>query len=349
MDSRHVIFPENLNYQGDQIFIETIKQSLLIQGSEEWKLLTKTSISSGQITIYKLSGTFFPQLPGLLAVAEIDLKKVLNNEQELFNLLKTQYKQVYINLLIQYGCKPQRVWSFLPQIHQKITETETLYTLFNAARSAAFEEIEKEYRFSFQEFHSYPAATCVGTKHGSTKWILIMYGFLNSSYYTTFENPDQIPAFKYPKIYSKVPPKFSRALVSENLVCFISGTAAIKNHKSLDSKNIYQHYYTTCENITILKEHIEQYFKPKEQNFIQPFVLQHAIVYCPDKKFFKTLSDLLDNVKQTEIEPLASYYFHSVLAVPEPQKNIHYLLADVCRPELLVEIESLYTGIKVFK
>ena len=138
------------------------------------------------------------------------------------------------------------------------------------------------------------------------------------------ENPNQVSAFDYAPKYGVKSPKFARAMAVAYAGCatiFISGTASITESESRHLGDPAAQTRQTLDNIAALIS---------ESNF-----RQHGL-----PGFGATLADLASlrvYVKRPE-------HYAAVRAACEAQAGkvpTIYTIADVCRPELLVEIEGL--------
>ena len=96
---------------------------------------------------------------------------------------------------------------------------------------------------------------------------------------------------------------------------FISGTAAIKGEQSIATKNAVEQ---TAETMEIMDKLVSKKNIPTENNGACYDLLR---VYVKRKEDIGVVKNYMD-----------THY-------PAVQK--HYLVADVCRPELLVEIEGV--------
>ena len=136
------------------------------------------------------------------------------------------------------------------------------------------------------------------------------------------ENPHQVSAFNYPQTYSQDPPLFSRALLHKNSsqqILFISGTASILGHSTQYSGDINRQTEVCLNNIEhLIQSAITEYQFPK-------ISLQE---FSQFKVYIKNLDDL--NTVRTHI--------HQLLG---PSAPVYFLHGDMCRPDLLVEIEAL--------
>ena len=134
-------------------------------------------------------------------------------------------------------------------------------------------------------------------------------------YATPIDNKLQVAAHAYsegvlePAHSKKTTPKFERAksmTFGEREVIYISGTAAIRGEESLIGVGLERQLHITMENIAEL---------------IGEAKLKMLRVYLKEKSFFEEAERLLNAYE---------------LNIP-----ISYMWADVCRDELLIEIEGI--------
>jgi len=134
------------------------------------------------------------------------------------------------------------------------------------------------------------------------------------------ENPRQVSAYQYPQQYGPRSPTFSRASLvklGDNDILFLSGTASIVGHETLHTGNVVAQVGETIDNIkAVIAEANRQLNEVK-------FDLSklHYTVYM------RRLSDL--EVIRTELKRHVGDALNAV-----------YLQADICREDLLVEIEA---------
>ena len=113
-----------------------------------------------------------------------------------------------------------RIWSFVPDINQGDGDDE-VYRRFCLGRSRAYEEY-----FSDDSERYMAAGSCVGCS-GNAMTILALSGSEQPAH---FENPNQVPAYRYPREYGPKAPSFARASkvrLGDTRYRFISGTAAV--------------------------------------------------------------------------------------------------------------------------
>jgi len=232
-------------------------------------------------------------------------------EEERYPDFKTAVSQSYCTLLQMLQDQnypyPLRTWNYIPRINQGDGDNER-YKQFCLGRHEAF--------CNFPQ-HRYPAATAIGHNSGKTLIYLI------ASRYATplhFENPRQLSAFLYPRTYGPKSPSFSRASMlpdRDGKQIHIAGTASILGHQSQHPGDFRRQLEITCDNITTLQQHIGD---------------QLQLTTTPNlglaKVYIRNPRDLED--AQTALKR----YFDASLP-------ILYLQGDICRRELLIEIDGI--------
>lgn len=204
-----------------------------------------------------------------------------------------------------------RVWNFLPGINDAENGTER-YRLFNAGRAAAFDErygvAGAETRFS--------ASSAVG----STGDRLVTWFAAARSPGRHLGNPRQVHAFRYPTDYGPRPPSFTRATISPpelGQVLFLSGTASIAGHETRHVGELLLQLEESLHNIEIL---------------LQAAGAGNRLPGLGDFDLFRVyLRDAAD--LELVRAPLARRI--------GPRPALHFVEADICRAELLLEIEGV--------
>ena len=208
----------------------------------------------------------------------------------------------YLDGLDHWIC---RIWNYIPGINVVENGSER-YWQFNEGRRTAFRE------WQWPE-HQFPAACALGGNTG------IVYLQATRHKLLHVENPDQISAYHYPNKYGPSSPSFARATVvhraSQCSRIYISGTASIVGHQSLHADELSGQLAKTVSNIDALLDHV---VSETGRLSATPHLLKVYIRRAED----------FDVVR-------------SFIANRFPGVFVQYLLADVCRKELLVEIEGL--------
>ncbi len=206
-----------------------------------------------------------------------------------------------------------RVWNFFPDINEEEDGLER-YRRFCMGRHQALEA-------SLQNFPSVlPAGTAVGTRSGP----LQIYFLAGAHPAAHLGNPRQMNAYEYPKDYGPQSPSFARATLcgSENgPQLFIAGTASVVGHASRHAGCPKEQTQEMVHNLRTLIEHADR-MEPKGIG-----TSQRAIY-----KVYVRNPDQLLSIRQALRDPLLN------------SSPILLLQGDLCRRELLVEIEGLVTS-----
>lgn len=172
---------------------------------------------------------------------------------------------------------------------------------------------------------SFPASTGIGTGGDRiTMACLAMQSSRPDVFIVPLENPQQTPAFAYQPLYSPQSPKFSRAMAvvqGHFITTLISGTASIVDSRTVHPGNADRQTRQTIENIENLVS---------AENFAR-----HGLPGAGAT--LKDVAKLRVYVKRPEDYETCRRAVEQAL----PGVPAIYLQADVCRPDLLVEIEAV--------
>jgi len=201
-----------------------------------------------------------------------------------------------------------RIWHYLPDIHRDEQALER-YKRFSLGRHEAF--VAKGRAIITDA----PAASAVGKGSGNT--VICFLAAPRPG--MPIENPRQISAYSYPAQYGPRGPTFSRALFAtwdDRQQLYISGTAAIFGHLSQHEGDAQAQALETIVNLRSVMD---------EAN-------GHGLIdYRRDTEMaFKVY------LRQPEFRDLAEARLREAFG---PAPSIVYLHADICRRELLLEIE----------
>ena len=204
-----------------------------------------------------------------------------------------------------------RIWNYLAQINATSPQGER-YHEFNSARRRAFLQAGRAIEGQV------PAACALGSATGSP---LVIYFLASANAARSLENPRQVSAFRYPAEYGPDSPTFSRAAVANGLngnCLFISGTASILGHGTVHVGNVAAQTRESIANIALLAA---------EANRLSG-TNRYSIEALQYKVYLRHASDL------GEIR-------HELAQRLPASCSITYLHADICRRDLLVEIEAV--------
>jgi len=226
------------------------------------------------------------------------------------------YKEIF-NFLDHIGFPLLvRCWNYFPNINQESNGIER-YKLFCAGRHDAFAE-------KYKSLYPYlPAGSAVGSENGP---LTINFIAAKNHPITHIENPRQVSAYRYPQEYGKRSPSFARATYvdwGESKHLYVAGTASIVGHKSCHHESPLQQIHEIQSNLDSL---LDQY----------SFLLnKHAEKVSPDDvMIIKTY------IRNVELLPLVKNKVEERMGCS--QSNL-YLIGDICRKELLLEVEGVWS------
>jgi len=206
-----------------------------------------------------------------------------------------------------------RVWNFFPDINEEEAGLER-YRRFCVGRHQAVEA-------NLQNFPSaLPAGTAVGTRSGPLQ-IYFLAGARPASH---LGNPRQMNAYEYPRDYGPRSPSFARATFCSSESgpqLFIAGTASVVGHTSRHVGCPKAQTQEIVHNLRTLIEHAGN-MEPRGIG------TSHRAIY----KVYVRNPDQLLSIRQTLHDPLLN------------SSPTLLLQGDLCRQELLVEIEGLVTS-----
>jgi enamine deaminase RidA (YjgF/YER057c/UK114 family) len=208
-----------------------------------------------------------------------------------------------------------RQWNYIETLlaHDGLNQR---YQEFNDVRSSYYKDC-----FAAK---GYPAATGIGMNCGG---VIIEFVALKSpdAISLPVNNPEQVAAYVYSKDVlvgsnHKTTPKFERARYLDlfgKKQLLISGTASIRGEKTVGTGNPEEQTHVTIQNMQRL--YCADILNPAAGAVLHP-VYGHARIYLRNRNDYK-------QVKKT----FRSYYGNLPVV---------YLVADICRNDLLVEIEG---------
>lgn len=219
-----------------------------------------------------------------------------------------------------------RTWLYLGDIVGPEGETQR-YKELNRARTDFFEDIHFSVRNAPIDLGRpmYPASTGIGT---GSRDILMSCIALTGSHpglrVIPLENPQQTAAADYEPVYSLKSPKFARAMAVVAGTCatiFVSGTASILQSTTMWDNDMEGQTWQTIDNIRALisEENLAAHGLPGLGATLDDLAIVR--VYVKRQEDYKVAKDVCD-VRLGEVPTI-------------------FAIADVCRPDLLVEIEAI--------
>ncbi|HMI38131.1 MAG TPA: hypothetical protein VK505_10965 [Steroidobacteraceae bacterium] len=204
-----------------------------------------------------------------------------------------------------------RIWNYFAEINRATPQGER-YHEFNTARRQAFLRARRVIEGQV------PAACALGSAPGSP---LVIYFLASATAAHSLDNPRQVSAFRYPAEYGPDSPTFSRAVLAAPMSgnCLLtSGTASILGHSTVHGGNVAAQTRESISNIVELVA---------EANRVSG-ARRYSIEDLQYKVYVRHATDLSEIRRE--------------LALLLPARcPITYLQADICRRDLLVEIEAV--------
>ncbi|ARU03989.1 hypothetical protein CCO03_04245 [Comamonas serinivorans] len=197
-----------------------------------------------------------------------------------------------------------RIWNYVPRVTAINDQGMEVYRDFNLGRSQAFDA-------SGYDTRHMPAATGIGCEgdHIAVAFLASTEAGLN------FENPRQISAYRYPAVHGPRPPSFARATAwphGRPQWLFISGTASIIGHQTVHIDQVMAQTREALNNVRLL------------------LAARGASLHDVD----------LLTLYVRHARDVAAVAAH-VAAALAPQTRMLVTQADICRNDLLVEMEAL--------
>jgi chorismate lyase / 3-hydroxybenzoate synthase len=220
------------------------------------------------------------------------------------------YRELFDALTALGFAHPLRIWNVLPEINGHSPEGER-YWHFNGARQEAFIGVRREIRGNV------PAASALGSPHAGP---LTVYCIASAQAPIALENPRQRSAWDYPPQYGPQSPTFARGCIESGpaQTLFVSGTASIVGYQTAHAGDVRAQTQETLRNIGAVLAAANSRLGSE----------RHALERLSYKVYVRRPEDLshIDQELRRAIGPAA---------------RALYLKADICRRDLLVEIEAV--------
>lgn len=202
-----------------------------------------------------------------------------------------------------------RVWNYIPRINEEEPGMIENYKLFCCGRAKA---LAKFYRDG-NSMH-FPAASATGCE-GSHLTVVFLAGLLKPAHW---ENPEQLPAYEYPKKYGPRSPSFARASRFTDAEggewISVAGTAAIKGSETLFPGDFGRQLPIALENIDLVLRQVGMDLSAKKSR------RRHFKFFLRNSKNLSALQSVLRDT----LGPVDTYAI---------------VKSDICRADLEVEIE----------
>lgn len=242
----------------------------------------------------------------------------LSISEDRFGGLVEAAEAAYLGLLALHAESPYhhvwRIWSFITSINEGAGDEER-YRQFCLGRARAYAAAPGR-----PPGVAYPAASAVG-KTGSNRSLEI-YWFAGREPGGAVENPRQVSAYHYPRRYGPAAPSFSRAMRVPGPLLFVSGTASIVGHESVHAGDLEGQLRETLVNLEAVLRQAATGGRIRSPrlgpgSLVKVYVRPGCDAALVERRLREQLGD---------------------------QVQLLLLSADICRSELLIEIEVVHTG-----
>lgn len=197
-----------------------------------------------------------------------------------------------------------RMWNFMDAVNEGDGDLER-YRQFCVGRARGLADAGGD---------RYPAATAIGRQIATHE--LQVFWLAGREPGTAIENPRQVSAYRYPRTHGPVSPSFSRATIAQDGTLLISGTASIVGHVSQHPGDPLAQLEETLRNLSVLIERARHGQAAPQAK--APMLLK---VYVRDT---------------AHVDAIAAR-----VRAAFPNDPAIFLAADICRRELLLEIECV--------
>jgi chorismate lyase/3-hydroxybenzoate synthase len=201
-----------------------------------------------------------------------------------------------------------RMWNYIGDINRGSGDEER-YKQFCLGRSRGFANVPER---------AFPAATAVGRRDGLP--LLQLCWLAGRRAGQPVENPRQVEAYHYPRQYGPAPPSFCRAINVPGGELMVSGTASIVGSDSVHGGDLRAQLDETALNLRRVLEAAAADARAPARAALPPGTIIKA--YFRDRAAAPLAAARLEEILGGNVRVLA-------------------LEADICRSELLVEIECV--------
>ncbi|TCP53435.1 chorismatase [Tamaricihabitans halophyticus] len=226
---------------------------------------------------------------------------------------EASYTEV-LELTESLGYRPFRIWHYISGLNEPNAAGLETYRDFCLGRARVLERSGIT--------HDMPAATVIGAHGGGIVCYLLAR---RRGAHVNLENPRQVPAYHYPARYGPKSPNFARAThltaADGSTFLYVSGTASILGHRSMHPGDVAAQTRLALDNVG--------------------YVIGPGNLFAHDLNAGQGLADLTAvkvYVRHRADLPVVREICRATL--PE-SADVVYLNADICRSDLLVELEGI--------
>ena len=223
-----------------------------------------------------------------------------------------------------------RQWNYIGKIN-KVFRQGSLTT----QHYQAFNKVRSEYYREYRSVSDFPAATGIGMKYGRVMIDFCAVSSTKDVQIKSIANPRQINPYSYDQAVligttdtgQKQPPLFERAkllIFSDTWRLFVSGTASIIGQETTGIGSLEEQTFVTIENISKLVSKENLSIHCPEINHDKPLRFRRIRVYVKN------------DCEIPAVKSICTKFYSKIPSI--------YIQADICRTNLLVEIEADLTS-----
>jgi enamine deaminase RidA (YjgF/YER057c/UK114 family) len=288
---------------------------------DAWFAPTNTQVTHGQ------EGNLWWRHDGnwLFGAIDIDIEAKNVKDATLSLMAERTYRAIF-SALAQTGFPSiLRLWNYMPCINADSNGLER-YQQFNIGRQAAFLNAQRNI------LEGSPAACAIGTAEGTPFSVRFL---ASRTAPVALENPRQVSAYHYPVLFGPCSPTFSRAALidagsSGQKAMIISGTASIVGHDSVHLGDVQAQTRETLINLQSLIDSAKKYYATSTAT---------STAVAASLKLTNMVFTVY--VRHANDVPLIQKTIFQILGEnSHAAQNAVFVQADICRSELLVEIEG---------
>ena len=244
----------------------------------------------------------------------LDLDEARHGAGGFAELSRQAYRDVFETMAQSRRPHLLRLWNYVPRINSADEDGLERYRQFNAGRQQAFLEAGRAV------LEGAPAACALGTPSGP----LAIRFLAGRAAPVPVENPRQVSAYRYPSDYGPRAPTFSRAALADlgggRLALLISGTASIVGHATVHAGDVRAQTAEALRNLQA--------------------VIDSAHARCSARFDLARLDGVVYVRHAGDAAAVHEVLARSWGAASHSLRNAIFLQADICRADLLVEIEA---------
>lgn len=237
------------------------------------------------------------------------------------------YKAVRTQLTAGAIRHPIRIWNLIPDIHGAMSEGIDRYMVFNAGRYAAYHD----WYNGGAEFEA-SVATATGVGHQGAD--LIVHVLAADRPGTPVENPRQVRAYRYSSRYGPMPPCFARATIvpsdcSRARTLLVGGTSSVRGEASMHVGDVSAQTRETLVNLAHLIAAARRSGNGAART-------TDTVDTDAELRRFDSMRIYFSQAEQLEAILNVVWPFVDHLT----PHRVDIVRAELCRPDLLVEIEG---------